>query len=50
MLPSYTAQTLKEWRQEQWPDVPLAFIIGQDSLLTFSDWVRIRKRYSTMHI
>ena len=32
---SYTAQTLKEWREEQGPDVPLAFIIGQDSLLTF---------------
>ncbi len=39
--PSYTAQTLKEWRQEQGPDVPLAFIIGQDSLLA-SDLVRIR--------
>lgn len=32
---SYTAQTLKEWREEQGPNVPLAFIIGQDSLLTF---------------
>lgn len=32
---SYTAQTLKEWREEQGPEVPLAFIIGQDSLLTF---------------
>lgn len=35
---SYTAQTLKEWREEQGPDVPLAFIIGQDSLLTFPSW------------
>lgn len=33
--PSCTAQTLKEWQREQGPDVPLAFIIGQDSLLTF---------------
>lgn len=40
--PSYTAQTLKEWRQEQGPDVPLAFIIGRDSLLTFPTRVRIR--------
>lgn len=32
---SYTAQTLKEWREEQGPLAPLAFIIGQDSLLTF---------------
>lgn len=36
--PSYTAQTLKEWRQEQGPERPLAFIIGQDSLLTFPTW------------
>ena len=35
---SYTAQTLQEWREEQGPDVPLAFIIGQDSLLTFPSW------------
>lgn len=47
--PSYTAQTLKEWRQEQGPDVPLAFIIGQDSLLTFPTGTNT-KRYSTMHI
>ena len=36
--PSYTAQTLKEWREEQGPDAPLGFIIGQDSLLTFPSW------------
>ncbi|MTH44895.1 nicotinate-nucleotide adenylyltransferase [Intestinirhabdus alba] len=36
--PSYTASTLKAWREEQGPDAPLAFIIGQDSLLTFPDW------------
>ncbi|VDZ69182.1 Nicotinate-nucleotide adenylyltransferase (plasmid) [Klebsiella aerogenes] len=36
--PSWTAQTLQEWRQEQGPEQPLAFIIGQDSLLTFPTW------------
>jgi len=36
--PSWTAQTLKEWREEQGPQLPLAFIIGQDSLLTFPTW------------
>ena len=36
--PSWTAQTLQEWRQEQGPRKPLAFIIGQDSLLTFPTW------------
>lgn len=32
---SYTAQTLKEWREEQGPEVPLAFIIGQTHCLPF---------------
>ncbi|VDZ80231.1 nicotinate-nucleotide adenylyltransferase [Salmonella bongori] len=36
--PSYTAQTLKEWRTEQGSETPLAFIIGQDSLLNFPTW------------
>ncbi|SCC03720.1 nicotinate-nucleotide adenylyltransferase [Kosakonia oryzendophytica] len=36
--PSYTAQTLLEWREEQGPQRSLAFIIGQDSLLTFPGW------------
>lgn len=36
--PSYTAQTLQEWREEQGTQHPLAFIIGQDSLLTFPTW------------
>ena len=36
--PSYTAQTLREWRDEQGPTRSLAFIIGQDSLLTFPTW------------
>lgn len=33
--PSWTSQTLQEWRAEQGPAKPLAFIIGQDSLLNF---------------
>lgn len=36
--PSYTAQTLQEWREEQGTARPLAFIIGQDSLLNFPTW------------
>ena len=36
--PSYTAQTLKAWREEQGPTRSLAFIIGQDSLLSFPGW------------
>lgn len=33
--PSYSADTLQAWRQESGEQAPLAFIIGQDSLLTF---------------
>lgn len=40
--PSYTAQTLKEWRQEQWPDVPLAFYYWSGFTADLSDLVRIR--------
>ncbi|SUI16107.1 nicotinate-nucleotide adenylyltransferase [Salmonella enterica subsp. enterica serovar Enteritidis] len=40
--PSYTAQTLKAWREEQGPEAPLAFIIGQDSLLNFPTWHDLR--------
>jgi nicotinate-nucleotide adenylyltransferase (EC 2.7.7.18) len=36
--PSYTSETLKAWREEQGPTQPLAFIIGQDSLLNFPAW------------
>ncbi|ANG92017.1 nicotinic acid mononucleotide adenylyltransferase [Lelliottia amnigena] len=36
--PSYTAETLAQWRTEQGPSRPLAFIIGQDSLLNFPSW------------
>ena len=36
--PSHTAETLKAWREEQGADAPLAFIIGQDSLLTLPTW------------
>ncbi|MDF7680419.1 nicotinate-nucleotide adenylyltransferase [Enterobacteriaceae bacterium ESL0689] len=42
--PSYTAQTIADWRREQPASQPLAFIIGQDSLLTFPAW----HNYSTI--
>ncbi len=45
--PSWTAQTLQEWRQEQGPRKPLAFIIGKDSLLTFPPGTTM-KPFSTM--
>ena len=36
--PSYTIDTLTGLRQEMGPEQPLAFIIGQDSLLSINTW------------
>ncbi|MFV0260881.1 MAG: nicotinate-nucleotide adenylyltransferase [Kluyvera sp.] len=48
--PSFTADTLQEWRAEQGPDKPLAFIIGQDSLLTFPSWHRYETILDNAHL
>ena len=48
--PSFTADTLQQWRQEQGPDKPLAFIIGQDSLLTFPSWHRYETILDNTHL
>ncbi|ELH1433313.1 MULTISPECIES: nicotinate-nucleotide adenylyltransferase [Raoultella] len=48
--PSWSAQTLEEWRQEQGPDRPLAFIIGQDSLLTFPTWHNYTSILDNVHL
>ncbi|HFZ8993734.1 TPA: nicotinate-nucleotide adenylyltransferase [Citrobacter freundii] len=47
---SYTAQTLQEWREEQGPDAPLGFIIGQDSLLTFPTWHKYETILDNAHL
>lgn len=48
--PSYTAQTLQAWREEQGYNAPLAFIIGQDSLLTFSSWHNYQHILDNCHL
>ncbi|KAF1370949.1 nicotinate-nucleotide adenylyltransferase [Yokenella regensburgei] len=48
--PSWTAQTLAEWREEQGPDAPLAFIIGQDSLLNFPTWHQYETILDNAHL
>ncbi|NYU09606.1 nicotinic acid mononucleotide adenylyltransferase [Enterobacteriaceae bacterium CCUG 67584] len=48
--PSYTAQTLEEWRREQGPEKPLAFIIGQDSLLNFPSWYQYETILDNSHL
>lgn len=48
--PSYSSQTLQEWREEVGPKLPLAFIIGQDSLLTFPAWHRYETILDNCHL
>lgn len=48
--PSWTSQTLQEWRAEQGPDQPLAFIIGQDSLLNFPTWHKYETILGNSHL
>lgn len=48
--PSYTAETLEIWRQESGPARPLAFIIGQDSLLSFPTWYRYDSILNYCHL
>lgn len=47
--PSYTVETLAEISQQQ-PDCQLFFIIGMDSLLTFTSWYQWRDILSYCHI
>ncbi|AFJ47796.1 nicotinate-nucleotide adenylyltransferase [Shimwellia blattae] len=48
--PSFTADTLEEIRQETGPRRPLAFIIGQDSLLTLPRWHRYQRISELCHL
>ncbi|MGE0971392.1 nicotinate-nucleotide adenylyltransferase [Klebsiella sp. WOUb02] len=48
--PSWSAQTLQEWRQEQGPKPSLSFIIGQDSLLTFPTWHNYASILDNVHL
>ncbi|WP_039054939.1 nicotinate-nucleotide adenylyltransferase [Enterobacter sp. Bisph1] len=48
--PSYTAQTVRAWREEQGPQRPLAFIIGLDSLLTFPSWYQYDTILDNCHL
>jgi len=47
--PSYTIDTLKLLR-EQYPDTPLCFIMGMDSLIQFDSWYRYQEILSYCHL
>lgn len=48
--PSYTIDTLENLRAEKGMATPLAFIIGQDSLLTLSTWHRWEALLDMCHL
>lgn len=47
--PSYTVDTLKEYREE-YPNHRLFFVIGMDSLLTFDKWYHWQKILQLCHL
>ncbi|SUC19869.1 nicotinic acid mononucleotide adenylyltransferase [Proteus mirabilis] len=48
--PSYTIETLKAFRQEIGEKQPLAFIIGQDSLLSIDTWHKWEELLDVCHL
>ena len=48
--PSYTVETLLELRAELGPQVPLAWLIGADSLLQLHTWHRWRELFALAHL
>lgn len=48
--PSYTVDTLEQVRAEQGSKQPLAFIIGQDSLLSLHRWYRQERLLDLCHL
>lgn len=48
--PSWTIDTLTELRRELHKDVPIAWLIGADSLLQLASWHRWRELFELAHI
>lgn len=48
--PSWTVDTLAELRRECGNDVPIAWLIGADSLLQLSSWHRWRELFDLAHV
>lgn len=48
--PSYTVDTLRELRAELGPQVPIAWLVGADSLLELPTWRRWRELFEHAHI
>ncbi|MFT8211494.1 MAG: nicotinate-nucleotide adenylyltransferase [Symbiopectobacterium sp.] len=50
VTPSYTIDTMEMLRAEMGDEIPLAFIIGQDSLLTLHTWHRGQDLLKVCHL
>lgn len=48
-LPSYTFDTLQAMRNE-WPDTPICFLMGMDSLLSLPTWYRWQELTTLAHL
>lgn len=48
--PSWTIDTLHEWRREHGSQASLAFVIGQDSLLSLTHWHRWQAILAACHL
>ena len=48
--PSYTVDTLEALRKERGPDVPLAWLVGGDSLASLTRWRRWQDLFALGHI
>lgn len=48
--PSYTIDTLKQWRHENGKAASLAFIMGQDSLLSLPSWYKWQSLLDYCHL
>lgn len=48
--PSFTIDTLKAWRKQNGPQSSLAFIMGQDSLLSLPTWKEWQKLVDYCHL
>lgn len=47
--PSYTVDTLLEWRAERGPEAPLAWLVGADAFRGLASWHRWREMFELAH-
>jgi nicotinate-nucleotide adenylyltransferase len=47
--PSYTVDTLREFRQQAGPDTPLAWMIGEDAFTELNTWHEWRRLFDLAH-